>query len=322
MSSPVSSAARLQAYANTFSGNPLDRGGDLRNDAAWLAEQAANPDAIAVALWGGKPLAEKGPDGNLRLAYLRADLARDAVGGSEQRQAFLGLWKDTPVFAVDFEGEADPTAGPLQGLGAFEELRGLAAVLPGPEAGIAGAAKSLFDWRNRHRFCSVCGHASEVAGGGWKQVCPSCKAEHFPRVDPVTIMLPVFEGRCLLGRQASWVPGRMSALAGFLEPGESIEEACARETREEAGLEVTRVHYHSSQPWPFPSQLMIGLIAEVSHDQAAPDQSELEAVRWFTREEAGRMIAGETVGGIGCAPPLAIAHHLLKAWAEGFPEKR
>ena len=314
----------LERYVNTFSGNPLDRGGDFRTDPAWLEKQSANAEAIAVALWNGMPLVEDTPNldghggGGRRLAYLRADLARDAVRGDAERMLFLGLHGQTPVFAVEFEGTADPADGPLNGLGRFEELRGLALVLPGPEAGIAATAKSLFDWRRRHRYCSVCGHASEIADGGWKRVCPNCKAEHFPRTDPVTIMLPVFGERCLLGRAASWPKGRMSALAGFVEPGESIEEACARELKEEAGLQTRRVIYHSSQPWPWPSNLMIGLIAEVENDDAHADESELEEVRWFTRDEAKAMLAGAVDAPVAIAPPLAIAHHLLKAWAGGF----
>jgi NAD+ diphosphatase len=308
----------LETYVNIFSGNPLDRGGDLRADPGWLARHAEDPEATAVAFWGGMPLVEPAPEGGRRLAYLRADLARDAVRGDAERLLFLGLWKNAPVYAVDFEGPADPTEGPLQGLGTFEELRGLALALPGPEAGIAATAKSLFDWRRKHRFCSACGRESETADGGWKRVCPACKTEHFPRTDPVTIMLPVFGERCLLGRGPSWPKGRMSALAGFVEPGESIEEACARELKEEAGLIARRVRYHSSQPWPWPSNLMIGLIAEVESDDARPDQSELEEVRWFTREDVKTMVAEGKVDGVHCAPPLAIAHHLLKAWAEGY----
>ncbi len=271
---------------NTFGGNPLDRAGDRRNDPDWLAEQAARPDALALVLWEGRPLLEDHADGP-RLAWLSLEHARAVV---PDREAFLGLWKDAPCFAVEVEGSVDPGAGPLAGLGAFHEMREAAALLPGPEAAMAGAAKSLFDWRRRHGFCAACGVESETACGGWKRVCPACSSEHFPRVDPVTIMLPVYrcgeEPRCLLGRQASWPEGRMSALAGFLEPGETIEEACAREIEEEAGLTVTAVRYHSSQPWPFPSQLMIGLIAEVDGDDARPDQTELEAVAWLTRDEA------------------------------------
>jgi NAD+ diphosphatase len=155
-----------------------------------------------------------------------------------------------------------------------------------------------------------------VADGGWKRVCPACNAEHFPRTDPVVIMLPVRGERCLVGRQAVWPTGMWSALAGFLEPGESVEEACARELKEEAALETLSVRYHSTQPWPYPNSLMIGLIAEVAEGEATPDQTELEAVRWFTREEARALIAGEIEGAFA-PPPLAIAHQLIKAWAEG-----
>ncbi|WP_421730110.1 NAD(+) diphosphatase [Brevundimonas sp.] len=302
---------------NTFAGNPLDRAGDQRNDPDWLAEQAANPDALAMVLWEGRPLLEEGPDGP-RLAWLSMTHARDIV---RDRELFLGLWKSAPVFAIEFEGAIDPQDGPVRGLGRFTEMREAAAILSGPEAAMAGTAKSLFDWRRRHGFCAACGQMSDNACGGWKRVCPACKTEHFPRVDPVTIMLPIYKGGpeplCLLGRQAAWPAGQMSALAGFLEPGETIEEACAREIKEESGLTVTAVRYHSSQPWPFPSQLMIGLIAEVSDDQAAPDETELEAVAWLTRGEAADVLAGRHPT-IKAPPPFAIAHTLLKAWVDGF----
>ena len=302
---------------NTFAGNPLDRAGDLRNDDAWLAEQEASPDALAMVLWEGRPLLEDHADGP-RLAWIGLPHARDLV---PDRLTFLGLWKSAPVFAVEFQGAADPAAGPVRGLGAFAEMREAAAVLSGVEAAMAGGAKSLFDWRRRHGFCAHCGQASETACGGWKRVCPACATEHFPRVDPVAIMLPVFRDPagdcCLLGRQAGWPPGRMSALAGYLEPGETIEEACAREVREEAGLTVVAVRYHSSQPWPFPSQLMIGLIAEVSDDRATPDQTELEEVAWLTRAEAADVLAGVHPA-IKAPPKFAIARTLLQAWVDGF----
>ncbi len=302
---------------NTFAGNPLDRAGDLRNDASWLAEQAASADALAMILWEGRPLLEDHPDGP-RLAWVDMVHARKLV---PDRELFLGLWKAAPVFAVEFEGSIDPANGPVRGLGHFSEMREAAAVLSAPEAAMAGGAKSLFDWRRRHGFCAACGQASDNANGGWKRVCPACGTEHFPRVDPVTIMLPVYKGGpepiCLLGRQAAWPAGRMSALAGFLEPGETIEEACAREIKEESGLTVTAVRYHSSQPWPFPSQLMIGLIAEVTDNQATPDQTELEAVAWLTRSQAADVLAG-THPAIKAPPPFAIAHTLLRAWVDGF----
>jgi NAD+ diphosphatase len=311
------------APVNTFAGNPLDRCGDRRRDPVWLAARLAQAEAEALAIWRGKPLVRQDGEGDTSLARLRASHARDMVQAREERLLFLGLDRGVeggpddgvPVFAVEFEGEADPALGPLEGLGRFEELRSLAAVLPGAEAAIAGCAKSLFDWRTRHRFCAACGNESALADGGWKRVCPACRAEHFPRVDPVTIMLPWIGDRCLLGRQAAWPEGRMSALAGFLEPGESIEESCAREVKEESGLTAVRVTYHSSQPWPFPASLMIGLFAEVADDLAAPDEAELEAVRWFTRAEIKTMLAEGRYDGISPAPPIAIARQLLEAWA-------
>jgi NAD+ diphosphatase len=305
----------LQAVVNTFAGGRLDRAGDKRLDTEWLAEQAASGAAEAIALWQGRPLVTQ-TDAGLRLSRLPTPMAIEL--GGEDLLVFLGLEDENPLFAVEVEGTADPAAGPLQGHGRFEELRGVALALPGHETAMAGGAKSLIEWRKRHGFCSACGERTLQAGGGWKRLCPACRAEHFPRVDPVVIMLPVHGDRCLLGRQASWPPGRMSALAGFMEPGESVEEACARELFEEAGLRATRVRYHSSQPWPFSSQLMIGLIAEVDSDEATPDQTELEAVRWFTRDEARATLAPDGHDGVRAAPPLAIAHTLLRAWIDGY----
>jgi NAD+ diphosphatase len=304
----------LTAFTNTFAGNPLDRASDKRGDSQWLGEKLADPDSLAVAIWNGQPLVEGGKD-EPRIAYFRASLAGELSGNGE-RLLFLGLWKETAVFAVDLEGAADPAdGGPLDGLGKFVDLRGVATLLPGPEAAIVATAKGMFEWRRRHRFCANCGAPSHPAEGGWKRACDACKAEHFPRTDPVVIMLAAKGEKCLLGRQAIWPPGMFSALAGFLEPGESIEEACARELKEEAGLSTASVRYHSTQPWPYPSSLMIGLIAEVENDDATPSDSELEAVRWFTRDEAKALLAG-ALPGLFCPPKLAIAHQLLKAWAE------
>ena len=309
----------LSIITNTFAGNPLNRDSEHRGDQAFLAEKLADPESLAVALWNGKPLVEDvlGEDGKptgVQIAYLRADMAQDLAGGNE-KLLYMGLWKDIAVFAVDIDTTADPAEGPLQGLGRFEELRGAAATLPPADAGILATAKSMFEWRRRHRWCGNCGQKSEVADGGWKRVCTVCEAEHFPRTDPVAIMLAVHEGKCLLGRQAAWPKGMFSALAGFIEPGETMEEACARELEEEAGLTATSVRYHSSQPWPWPGSLMLGLIAEVDSAEAAPDQTELEEVRWFSKEEAARLLKGELEGAF-CPPSLAIAHQLIKAWAE------
>lgn len=304
----------LSAFQNTFAGNPLNRASEKRTDVAWLTEQLRSDESLAVAIWNGKPFVETSKDGGLQIAYLPARMAEELSGGAE-RLLFLGLWQQTAVFAVDLEGGADPADGPLSGLGRFEDLRAVALRLPPADAAILATSKQMFEWRRRHRHCAACGEPSDVVEGGWKRACPACKAEHFPRTDPVVIMLAVHKDRCMLGRQEIWPKGMFSALAGFLEPGETIEEACARELNEEAGLKTVSVRYHSTQPWPYPSSLMIGLIAEVEDDDATPDQTELSEVRWFTKAEARDVLAGKG-DGVNAPGAMAIAHQLLKAWAE------
>jgi NAD+ diphosphatase len=257
-------------------------------------------------MWEGKPFVAE----DARIAYLTADRAVAAAGGTDGF-LFLGMDGDTPVFAVELASEDS-----LGEAGRFAELRSVALDLPGPEAGIVATAKSLFDWRRRHRFCAACGAPTRGVDAGWRRLCPACGSEHFPRVDPVVIMLAVSNGRCLLGRNVGWPEGRMSALAGFMEPGETIEAACARELKEEASLVVRSVVYHSTQPWPFPSSLMIGLIAEVEEGPGVPDGVEVEELRWFTREEAREVLEGRhaevaTPGGLG------VARQLLASWVEG-----
>jgi NAD+ diphosphatase len=300
---------------HVFAGNPLDRASDRRPDSEWLADKLQEPQTRVLAFWNGAPLLTAGPDGGKAIAWLGGPFAQ-ALAGDEERLLFLGLEGADAVFALDFEGEADPAAGPLEGRGAFAVMRAAAGELPLPDTGLLSTARSLFEWRRRHRYCSACGQQTRVVEGGWKRLCPACHTQHFPRVDPCVIMLPIFGERCLLGRQAGWDQGRFSALAGFVEPGESIEEACAREVMEEAGLKVTAVRYHSSQPWPYPSNLMIGLLAEVADDEAAPDDSELEAVKWLTRPEARDLVDGK-LSGLSAPPPFAIAHHLIRDWAYG-----
>ena len=307
-------------FQNTFAGNPLDRASERRTDRDWLSARLNDPDSLAAVIWNGQPLVEDAPthaqgaDQDLRIAYIPAAMARELARGDE-RLLFLGLWKKTAVFAVDLESGADPAGGPLAGLGRFEELRASALRLPSADAAILATAKSVFEWRRRHGFCATCGQPTRVAEGGWKRICESCRAEHFPRTDPVVIMLPTLGERCLLGRQAAWPTSMFSALAGFLEPGETIEEACAREIKEESGLTATAFRYHSTQPWPYPSSLMIGLIAEVADGAAQADLAELEEVRWFTRVEAAALVRGEHPD--ARAPgAMAIAYQLIRAWAD------
>ncbi len=304
----------LTAFTNIFAGNPLNRASERRGDIDWLKEKLEDPDSLAIAIWNGKPLVEKTKEGGKQISYIPVNLAEELSGGGE-RLLFMGLWKATAVFAVDLEGNADPAEGPLLGLGSFEDLRAIALALSEADAAMAATARQMFEWRRRHRHCANCGQPSMAFDGGWKRICPSCKVEHFPRTDPVVIMLATHGEKALLGRQAAWPPGMFSALAGFLEPGESIEEACARELEEEAGLKTTSVRYHSTQPWPYPSSLMIGLIAEVENEDATPDQTELSEVRWFTRAELRDLIAGK-VAGTYAPGRMSIAHQLIKAWAE------
>jgi NAD+ diphosphatase len=189
--------------------------------------------------------------------------------------------------------------------------------LVAPETlGELAQAASLLHWNHTHRFCGRCGAKTEMRIGGYKRVCASCNAEHFPRTDPVAIMLAVTRDHCLLGRSPHFPPGMYSALAGFIEPGETIEQAVRREVMEESGIELGRVVYHASQPWPFPHSLMIGCFGEAVTEDIRFDGNELEDCRWFTREETKAILAGTHEAEIRCPPPGAIAHHLIRGWAE------
>jgi len=305
----------LSAALNTFAGNPLDRASYRRVDPEWIAARRADDTTLVAVFWNGLPLVKNVGDQGARLSFIGAPMA-EAIAESEARWVFLGLdAEEMAVFAIDLDGSADPSASALLGHGQFGQLRELAPQLPAQEAAMAATGRAVFEWARRARFCGACGNPTEPAEGGWKRVCTVCAHQHFPRTDPVVIMLPIQGQRCLLGRQAAWPPGRFSALAGFMEPGETIEEACAREIAEEARLETLSVRYHSSQPWPFPANLMIGLFAEVAPGDGAPDQTELEAVRWFTRPEIMEVLAGRHE--VKPPPPSAIAHTLIRAWAEG-----
>lgn len=177
-------------------------------------------------------------------------------------------------------------------------------------------AKSLLHWHARHRFCANCGAATNIVQCGWRRDCPSCNTEHFPRTDPVAIMLAVKGDRCVLGRSARFAPTMWSCLAGFVEPGESIDDAVRRETREEAGIACGRVVYMASQPWPFPSSLMLGCYAEAISESIVVDKAELEDARWFRRDEIAAMLVGRHPNGLTAPPPMAIAHHIMRGFAE------
>jgi NAD+ diphosphatase len=290
-----------------FSGNDLDRASDRRSDAMWLAAQRDHADARFLPFWQMKPLLTGDPP---RTGFLPA-----AAIEKSAPCVFLGLDGMQPLFAVDLgSGET----APLSALGEFRDMRAAAFVLPGRDTAIAGHAKALLDWNRRHGFCANCGTATTPADGGYRRLCPNCGAEHFPRTDPVVIMLPLFEDSCLMGHNKRFPGALFSAFAGFVEPGETAEEAVRRELQEEVNLRVGAVRYHASQPWPFPSSLMIGCYAQALSRDFIIDGHEIAEARWLTRTEARTRLTGEVQDDSMVLPvSIAIAHHLIRDWAAG-----
>ena len=222
---------------------------------------------------------------------------------------FLGYDAGVPRFVAALDAEGSPVSR-------SPNLMGALAAMPAADAGTYAAARSLTDWHRRHRFCANCGSQTELFRAGWARRCPACAAQHFPRTDPVVIMLAEHDGRVLLGRQASWAPGRYSALAGFVEVGESLEEAVRREVLEEAGVPVGAVRYVASQPWPFPSQLMLACIGEALDERITLDTHELEDAFWATRDEVAGALARTEGARFDAPPDYAIAYSLLAHWLD------
>ncbi len=300
-----------------FSGNPLDRANAKRGDAAWIASQRNNGRALVLPLWKLQPLllGAEGASGEGKLGFLESGLA-SGLGAPDAVEVFLGLDGETPYFARDISHLSDPLGASLASHGHFRDARSAASLLEPRDIAILGQAKALIDWHNRHGFCAQCGTPTTIADGGYRRICPVCKAEHFPRTDPAVIMLVVAGDLCLLGRNKRFAGGHYSTLAGFVEPGESIEEAVRREVLEEVGVRVGEVSYFASQPWPFPSNLMIGCFAQAENADIHVDGEEILAARWFDRATIRRLISGES-SEIGIPRRDAIAFHLIRAWAEG-----
>ncbi len=292
--------------------HPVDRAAHHRTDEAWLETAMTGEDVLVFLMQKGQPLvAANGHN----LVWLGPEVAR--LSPQEER-LFLGKDKaGAPIFAINLGPSFKLEGSLLQGTGDFTDMRAAAGGLSPMEANLASTARSILEWHRSHRFCSKCGAESEVAEAGWKRVCPSCGAEHFPRTDPVAIMLAVKDDKCLLGRQAGWPAGFWSALAGFVEPGETVEQAATRELFEEAGIKAdpAKAEYLFCQPWPFPSSLMVGIIVEAETTEVSVEQDELEDAIWITREEARQVLAG-THPNIYAPPAMAVAHHILKTWAE------
>ncbi len=287
--------------AIAFSGSKLDRADHIRSDPERLAA-LKSPQASLLLLDGLTPELDE----QHCLKWGRLSDAADAA-----ELVFLGLRGGFGCFAaVPPQGDPGPAFAQRKTWNAL-------GLMNADDLAIYGCARSLVDWHARHQFCARCGAPTMLAKGGWQRNCvnENCAGEHFPRVDPVTIMLVEHQDRLLLGRQARFPAGRYSALAGFVEPGEGIEEAVAREVFEEAGVKLRDVRYISSQPWPFPSQLMIGCHAMAEGDSLTVDHSELEDARWFTRAEVAEAVAQEGAGASFIPPPSqAIARHMLDWW--------
>ncbi len=297
-----------------FSTGLLDRAAQHREDADWLAAARSAPSTRFVAICRDTPVLAF--ESETLEPLFRGD--RLETLGPQVETLFLGLDGDAARFAVDIapdrfdalKEQADLKLIDMRSI-AMQDL-----FTPGLVATI-GTAKALFGWHQRHRFCSHCGAASAVACAGWKRACPSCRTEHFPRTDPVVIMLTIDGDRCLMGRGAQFPEGRYSCLAGFVEPGETIEDAVRRETFEETNIRTGRVRYLFAQPWPFPSSLMIGCIAEATSTAITIDPNEIADARWFTRDEVRQILAGAHPEGLTAPPPMAIANHIMRLFVDG-----
>ena len=286
-----------------FTAHDLDRDDHARADPEQLVRLRARDDARLLVLDGLMPLFD---DGVLLTSGL-TDVGDDA------ELVYLGLREGSPLFVPV------PAEGDQRHADTMRETMLALMQLPPAELALYGGARSIADWHARHRFCAQCGSRTQIAKGGWQRGCPSCKAQHFPRVDPVAIMLVEHEGSLLVGRGRGWPEGSYSALAGFVEPGESIEEGVKREVWEEVGVRVRDVSYIASQPWPFPSQLMIGCHAFADSRELTIDETEIADARWFTRAEVAQALANPK-DSTPFRPPLAtaIAHHLLRHWLDNM----
>jgi NAD+ diphosphatase len=283
----------------SFAGNPLDRASAERPGEAWIA--ARRQTGRFLPFWQMKPL----------IAETRAAFLPWRPDWEGRTTVFLGLDGGQSLFAVDL-GQDEPAPA----LGEFRDMRAAAHLLPGRDTAIAGQAKALLDWHARHGFCPNCGHATDLKDGGYRRLCPACGAEHFPRTDPVVIMLPIFGDECLVGRNVRFMNNLFSAFAGFVEPGESLEEAVRRELQEEVAVATGAVRYHRSQPWPFPSSLMLGCYAEALSRDFTIDGTEIVAARWISKDQARRWLKEEMMDGMRIPATIAIAHHLVKDWVE------
>jgi NAD+ diphosphatase len=291
-----------------FTGNPLNRLSEKRAEESFIAEKLHAGDSLVLPFFQTMPLIDGDPPAPFFLPPGQCGLT-----GSDLT-VFLGMREGRAVFALDI-GEDAARAEWLTGFGKFLDLRSAAPLLPLPDLTIASQGKGLLEWHARSKFCGRCGAPTSSHDGGNKRVCSRCGVEDFPRTDPAVIMLATHGEHCLLGRNVKWTPDFLSTLAGFVEPGESLEEAVARELHEEAGVIATSVRYFASQPWPFPAALMLGFFAEVESKALTLDPAEIAEALWFTKDEARALLAGTMPGRRGPST-AAIANFLIRAWAK------
>ena len=299
-----------------FGGNPLDRVSERRDDSGWIAKLLGDSETRLLALRDLKPFTRGGAAP--ALDWQPVPQWRDHIDGGAPL-IFLGLADGRAHFAIDAAG-ADIAPDVDTEL---IDVRALAPTLASSEAAILAEARSLLDWHARHRFCAQCGTPTTMISAGWKRSCTACRASHFPRTDPVVIMLAVRGERALLGRNRRRPGARFSCLAGFVEPGETLEEAVRREVREESGIRCGRARYLATQPWPFPSTLMVGFLTEALTDEITVDPEELAEARWFSRDEIREMVARAAAGTDdptrpSLPAPIAIAHHICRRWSNGL----
>jgi NAD+ diphosphatase len=294
-----------------FVSNPIDRAAHLRGNDEKLYAMETHRDARAYVIHRDALLMTQGADGPR--ALLTLDETRKF--GANPGTIFLGLRDGAAIFGMGISATAAEALMGRSDVG-VENLRAVAAsgAVAARELSTIAMAKSLVSWHQRHGFCANCGTRTSMTQGGWKRDCPSCKAEHFPRTDPVVIMLVTSGDKCLLGRQAQFPPSMWSCLAGFVEAAETVEDAVRREILEESNIQCTDVRYYMTQPWPYPSSLMIGCIARATTTDIVVDKTELEDARWFSRDEAVAMLKKEHPQGLTGPHPVAIAHHLLANW--------
>ena len=300
-----------------FVNNILDRAAHLRGSDEKLLALEANPTSRAYVVHRDSLVVKK--EGEATRALLSLDEALKC--GANPGTIFLGLRDGAAVFGMGISAKAAEDLMTRNDV-AVSDLRGMATtgVVPPGELSAIAMAKSMVNWHQRHGYCANCGQRTALKEGGWKRECQSCKAEHFPRTDPVVIMLVTHGDKCLLGRAPRFLPGMYSCLAGLVEAAETIEDAVRREVFEEAGIRCTDVNYYMTQPWPYPSSLMIGCTARATNEDIVVDRSELEDARWFDRAEAKLMITRKHPDGLAGPHPFAIAHHLLGRWLHGAAE--